>query len=360
MCSRVLVLVVAAFWTTAVGAAETIRVENATATPGQTGLLVRVLIDHSAPLYAMSFVAKYPTAGLTFKQVSLTGTVFTGEWTPEYFQAISGTDYCGAAIVLDLNEPYAEKTLPAGTGQFACGLYFDVGATTQCGDTLSIDLRSDTGSPVVDPVFTTVVTGSISKTVTPTLTDGTVTVSVAPSVTGISPSQGSKDGGTAVTITGQYFAPSTTVTVGGQTLLTPRVVNATTITGTTRAHAVGVVDVVVNNSCGTDTAAAAFTFFGLEPIASAVTPKWGIVTGGTPVTVTGQNFDAATTVTIGGAALQNKSFVNATTITGNAPAHAAGEDPAGRRAASKAEAAQAASGVKPGKVREAAEALMMS
>jgi hypothetical protein len=325
MYRRALVLVIAAVWTAVVGAAETIRIENATGTPGQTNLLVRVLIDHSKPLYAMSFAVKYPTAGLTFKQVTLAETVFTGAAAPEYFQQISGTDYCGAAILIDAENvltPYAEKTLPAGTGQFAVGLYFDVKPTAQCGDSFAIDLRNDIGAPVIDPVFTVVEIGSISKSVLPTLTDGAVTVSVAPSVTSVSPTRGAKEGGTAITITGQNFTTATTVTLGGLALTSPRVVNAPSITGTTKAHAVGAVDLVVTTACGTDTAAAAFTYFGQEPLVAEVTPRWGQLAGGTDVVVTGENFDAATTITFAGAAIQNKSFVNATTITGKTPAHA--------------------------------------
>ncbi|HAK96385.1 MAG TPA: hypothetical protein DCM87_15680 [Planctomycetes bacterium] len=321
---KLVLAAVAAVWAVAASGAETIRVESVTATPGQTNLLVRVLIDHSAPIYAMSFALRYPTAGLTFTQASLDGTVFTGAAAPEYFQALSGADYCGAAIVLDVNEPYDERTLPAGTAQFACALYFDVKATAVCGDAYALDLRGDLGSPVIDCVFTTVAPGTISKSVVPVLTDGTVSVSVAPIIASITPNRGSKDGGTAVTITGQHFNAATAAAVGDLALLNKVVVNSTTITGTTRAHAVGVVDVVASNSCGAATLPGGFTYFGIEPIVAEVMPRWGIITGGTDVTVIGEQFDASTTVTFGGLPLLSKTFVNATTIIGKAPAHAAG------------------------------------
>ncbi len=60
------------------------------------------------------------------------------------------------------------------------------------------------------------------------------------------------------------------------------------------------------------------------PIITAVTPVWGAVAGGAAVSVAGQGFTADTAVTFGGEALQNLVYVNATTITGNAPPHAAG------------------------------------
>ena len=324
MYRKLVLTVAAAAWAVAAGGAETIRIESVTAAPGQTSLRVRVLIDHSAPIYAMSFALSYPTAGLVFKEANLDGTVFTGAAAPEYFQVLAGANYCGAALVIDVYEPYNERTLPAGTGQFACALYFDVAETAACGDTYTLDLRGDLGSPAIDCVFTTVPSGTISKSVLPTLIDGAVSVAVAPEIAGIVPNRGSMDGGTAVTITGRYFNAATTISVGGLALLNKVVVNATTITGTTRAHAAGAVEVVASNACGTAALPGGFTYFGLEPVVAEVMPRWGVVTGGTDVTVIGEQFDPATTVRFDGLPLLNRTFVNATTIIGKAPAHAAG------------------------------------
>ena len=67
----------------------------------------------------------------------------------------------------------------------------------------------------------------------------------APTVTSVSPNNGSTTGGTAVTITGTNFAAGATVTFGGTAATNVVVVNSTTITATTPAHAAGAVTVTV-------------------------------------------------------------------------------------------------------------------
>jgi len=66
-------------------------------------------------------------------------------------------------------------------------------------------------------------------------------------VSAISPSSGLTSGGTAVTITGNSFVNGATVTIGGSAATSVVVVNATTITAVTPAHATGKVNVVVTN-----------------------------------------------------------------------------------------------------------------
>ena len=73
---------------------------------------------------------------------------------------------------------------------------------------------------------------------------GTVT---GPNVTGISPPTGLTAGGTAVTISGTGFAGGATVKIGGSSATSVVVVNATTITAVTPAHAGGAADVTVTN-----------------------------------------------------------------------------------------------------------------
>jgi IPT/TIG domain len=72
----------------------------------------------------------------------------------------------------------------------------------------------------------------------------------APTVTGVSPNTGPTAGGTAVTVTGTNFFAPMTVTFGGVAATNVVVVNGTTLTATTPAHAAGAVDVVVQ-TCGT-------------------------------------------------------------------------------------------------------------
>ena len=60
------------------------------------------------------------------------------------------------------------------------------------------------------------------------------------------------------------------------------------------------------------------------PTIERVTPSTGPTSGGTPITITGTNFTAGPTVTVGGAAATHVIVVDATTITAETPPHAAG------------------------------------
>jgi hypothetical protein len=75
----------------------------------------------------------------------------------------------------------------------------------------------------------------------------TTALNTAPIISGVSPTSGSRTGGTAVTISGTGFAAGATVTFGGVTASNVKVVGSTTITVTAPAHAAGVVNVVVTN-----------------------------------------------------------------------------------------------------------------
>jgi IPT/TIG domain len=62
----------------------------------------------------------------------------------------------------------------------------------------------------------------------------------------------------------------------------------------------------------------------IAPILTAVSPASGPITGGTPVTLTGQNFGSGTRVTFGGVAATSVVVVSATQITASTPPHAQG------------------------------------
>ncbi len=147
-------------------------------------------------------------------------------------------------------------------------------------------------------------------------------VPAPPTATGITPAQGPQAGGTTVTITGTGFTGATGVTFGGTPGSTFTVVNDTTITVTTPAHAPGAVNVVVQHPLG-DTAPLTYTYLA-APAITAVAPTSGPQTGGTPVTITGSGFTGATAVTFGGTPATGVTVVNDTTITATTPAHAVG------------------------------------
>jgi acid phosphatase len=89
----------------------------------------------------------------------------------------------------------------------------------------------------------------------------TTALNTAPIISGVSPTSGSRTGGTAVTISGTGFAAGATVTFGGVTASNVKVVGSTTITVTAPAHAAGVVNVVVTNpDAQSGTLASSYTY----------------------------------------------------------------------------------------------------
>ena len=125
---------------------------------------------------------------------------------------------------------------------------------------------------------------------------------LAPTVTAVTPNSGITLGGTPVVITGTNFTGATGVTFGGAAATGVTVLNSTTITAITPAHAAGVVDVVVTTPLGSGTGTGLYTYLTLSPVVTGVTPNSGTTLGGTSVTITGANFIGVTSVTFGGAA----------------------------------------------------------
>ncbi len=150
----------------------------------------------------------------------------------------------------------------------------------------------------------------------------------APTVSGVVPTSGSANGGTAITITGTSFRAPATVALSdlarGPAATSVVVVNSTTITAVTPAHAAGLTDVVVANPDQQTGALPNGYTYVPAPVASSIVPNSGTTAGGTPVTITGVNFLAPATVTLGGAAATGVSVVSPTTITAATPAHAPG------------------------------------
>ncbi|MFK4791795.1 IPT/TIG domain-containing protein [Microbacterium sp. ZW T5_56] len=137
---------------------------------------------------------------------------------------------------------------------------------------------------------------------------------------GLDPDHGSTAGGTGVTITGAGFLGADEVTFDGESLPFT-VVDDTTITTTTIAHAAGAVDVVVSNPVF-ESDPATFTFVPL-PAITGLAPSFGPIAGGTSVTITGSGFADASIVTFGGIDLPVGAHTD-TSIVVTSPAHAAG------------------------------------
>jgi len=118
----------------------------------------------------------------------------------------------------------------------------------------------------------------------------------APTVTGISPANGTTLGGTPVTITGTNFTGATGVTIGGTAATGVSVTNDTTITATTPAHTAGAASVVVTTPSGANAANTLFTY-----VVPNVAPSFTLPSGPPPVVST-----------LAGSTASNTGYVDAT------------------------------------------------
>jgi YVTN family beta-propeller protein len=138
----------------------------------------------------------------------------------------------------------------------------------------------------------------------------------APTVTAISPASGTSAGGTLVTITGTNFISGATATIGGIACTGPDVVNSTTLTCTTGAHAAGTVNVVVTNpDTQTGTGTSLFTYLDPAPTVSGVAPASGPIAGGTAITINGSGFLPGASITTGGVTCDDTVLVSSTQLT---------------------------------------------
>jgi hypothetical protein len=147
-----------------------------------------------------------------------------------------------------------------------------------------------------------------------------------PSVSVIAPDNGPETGGTTVTLTGDGFTGSTSVTVDGVEVPFT-IVDDGAITFTTPAHAPGAVEVVVSGPGGTSDPVT-FTFTEVPtpltpPVVTGLSPTSGPVAGGTVVTITGSGFTGASAATFDGLAGTALRVDSDTQITVTSPAHAA-------------------------------------
>nr|WP_270887928.1 IPT/TIG domain-containing protein [Pedococcus sp. 5OH_020] len=143
-----------------------------------------------------------------------------------------------------------------------------------------------------------------------------------PVVTAVSPTSGSTNGGTRVTVTGRAFSHVRGVQFGTVAGTLVRVLSSTKLQVTSPRHAVGRIDVRVLTTAGRSALVTAdrFTFFA-PPRVAAVAPMSGPTGGGTRVTVTGTGFRRVTAVRFGTSAGTAVSVLSTTKLLVTAPAH---------------------------------------
>ncbi|WP_394663379.1 putative Ig domain-containing protein [uncultured Sphingomonas sp.] len=94
------------------------------------------------------------------------------------------------------------------------------------------------------------------------------TIVALPTVSAVTPAEGSTAGGTTITVTGTNFTSGSTVTVGGTPATGVTIASATSLTAVTPAGTAGAATVQVTNMAGVSTTNGSFTYIG-APTASA-------------------------------------------------------------------------------------------
>ena len=144
-----------------------------------------------------------------------------------------------------------------------------------------------------------------------------------PTINSLSPSVGSVAGGTVVTISGANFESGAAVTIGSKACSVISS-SASQISCTTAATSSGLYKVNVVNPNKQSVSKASAFLFSSGPSISGIAPNDGLVSGGTPVTITGSGFTTGDTVSIGGVTCTSPVIVSSTTITCTTGARVAG------------------------------------
>ena len=269
-------------------------------------------------------------AGVTFTSGALTGTpTVTGTFpiTLTAHNGILGNATQSFSLVVVTPAPVVTGVSPAA-GPDAGGTSVVISGTSLSGAS-AVDFGSTPATITADSatsVTATAPAGSGSVDVTVTTPGGTsqatasdlFTYAAVPVVTGVAPEVGPPDGGTSVVISGTGLGAATTVDFGAN----PATITSDTSTSITATSpgGSGAVDVTVTTAGGTSATSPADLFtYGSAPAVSGVSPTAGPTTGGTSVTIAGNNLGGATAVDFGSTPATITGDT-ASSITATAPA----------------------------------------
>ena len=155
-----------------------------------------------------------------------------------------------------------------------------------------------------------------------------LSVSLAPTLSGVFPAAGSTSGGTLVRLSGEDFLTDSQVFINGVQQTDVDVLNSTRIDVVTEAvGAGGVATLEVVNPGGQLASAAFFYTATADPIPTAVSPNFGPGEGGQLVTISGSGFTSDAEVVFGanaatgagGQVAGSVTFVDANTLVVTAP-----------------------------------------
>ncbi len=260
----------------------------------------------------------------------------------------SVTDYSGTVFATTTTTPGVPTITSVtpntgsdsgGTPVTIKGTNFQAGATVKIaqGRTLGPEAIPATQVEVLSPTEIKAVTGGKAKPGTyrvyvieaagtsSATNNAYFTYNTAPTITSITPPEGTINGGTQITITGTNFTPGATVKIAQGRTLGPeaipatsiQVISPTEIKATTGGKAkAGTFQLYVITTAGTSPATPTtdeYTYT-TTPTVTSITPPEGTVNGGTPITIKGTNFAPGATVKIAQGRTLGPEAIPATSI----------------------------------------------
>ncbi|MEM1453303.1 MAG: IPT/TIG domain-containing protein [Planctomycetota bacterium] len=258
-----------------------------------------------------------------------------------------GTDILVGGLEVTPPTPSVATVVPAvgdaagGDALTLTGLGFRAGARVVIGDRIYRD-GAPGGCSVVDDTTITLTTGGTIAgdhdvvVIDPSGLEGRAPdaflVSAPPSILSLVPAVGAAAGGTVVRLSGDDFVPGTVVTIDGVVQTNVEVESPTRLRVVTAPGVIGGPYVLTVRSPGGETAETAFSYVPQpDPVVTSVAPRFGDVSGGTPVTVSGVGFTASTRVNVGASALTGvggqtlpTQFIDANTLVFTTPSASVG------------------------------------
>ena len=222
----------------------------------------------------------------------------------------------------------AEGSIAGGTVLKITGTGFAESASVKVGGVAATEveyksateLKAKTGAHAAGKAEVVVTQGEVRIAA---VANGSFTFITPPTVTSISPKEGSTAGGTSVKVKGTGFLKGAKVKIGGEAT-SVTVVSETEITAKTVAESAGEVEVEVTEGGVAASASVKYTF-AAPPTVTKVEAAEGPAAGGTVVTITGTKFVKASTVKIGSEATEVE-YKSATELKAKTAATAAGKD----------------------------------
>jgi len=140
-----------------------------------------------------------------------------------------------------------------------------------------------------------------------------------PTITSVSPTQGTAAGGYTAQIYGSNFPAGASVYFGSVSASSVSLVNPSNLSVIVPAYCCGTVAVSVTNPGGQSaTLANAFTFVP-APVVTGLNPSSGVNAGNTLINIQGQSFQSGATVLIGGHPATGVTYVNSSTLSVRTP-----------------------------------------